>query len=138
MKTTITSISIALCLALGAATPALADHGHDRGYYRPVPRHYSHGDYRPAPPRYDHGYRRGYGWAGPAALLAITGIAAGIAASTYYAPAPAYVEPQPVYVAPRPVYGEPTAGYWNYCGSAGQYYPNVEYCPEGWQPVPAR
>ena len=126
MKTTITSLSIALCLALGAATPALADRGHDRGYYRP------------APPRYDHGHRRGYGWAGPAALLAITGIAAGIAASTYYAPAPAYVEPQPVYVAPRPVYGGPTAGYWNYCGSAGQYYPNVEYCPEGWQPVPAR
>jgi hypothetical protein len=57
---------------------------------------------------------------------------------TYYAPAPAYFEPQPVYVAPRPVYSEPTAGYWNYCGSAGQYYPNVEYCPEGWQPVPAR
>ena len=131
MKTTINSLSIALCLALGATTPALADHGRDRDYYRPMPRHYSHGDYRPAPPRYDHGHRRGYGWAGPAALLAITGIAAGIAASTYYAPAPAYVEPQPVY-------GGPTAGYWNYCGSAGQYYPNVEYCPEGWQPVPAR
>ena len=138
MKTTIIPLCGALCIALAASSPALADHGHDRGYYRPAPRHYDHGDYRPAPPRYDHGHRRGYGWAGPAALLAITGIAAGIAASTYYAPAPAYVEPQPVYVAPRPVYSEPTAGYWNYCGSAGQYYPNVEYCPEGWQPVPAR
>ena len=138
MKTTITSLGIALCLALGAATPALADHGHDRGYHRPAPRHYNGGDYRPAPPRYDQGHRRGHGWVGPAALLAVAGIAAGIAASTYYAPAQAYVEPQPVYVAPRPVYGGPTAGYWNYCGSAGQYYPNVEYCPEGWQPVPAR
>jgi len=55
MKTTITSLSIALCLALGAATPALADRSDLRGYYRPAPRHYSHGDYRPAPPRYDHG-----------------------------------------------------------------------------------
>jgi hypothetical protein len=138
MKTTIIPLCGALCIALAASSPALADRGHDRGYYRPAPRHYDHGDYRPALPRYDRGHRRGYGWAGPAALLAITGIAAGIAASTYYAPAPAYVEPQPVYVEPRPVYGSPTPGYWNYCGSAGQYYPNVEYCPEGWQAVPAR
>ncbi len=138
MKTTIISLCGALCIALGTSSPALADHGHDRGYYRPAPQQYNHGDYRPAPPRYNNGHRRGYGWAGPAALLAITGIAAGIAASTYYAPAPAYVEPQPIYVAPRPVYAAPAAGYWNYCGSAGQYYPNVEYCPEGWQPVPAR
>jgi hypothetical protein len=138
MKTTIIPLCGALCIALAASSPALADHGHDRGYYRPAPGYYGRGDYRPALPRYDRGQRRGYGWAGPAALLAITGIAAGIAASTYYAPAPAYVEPQPVYVEPRPVYGGPTAGYWNYCGSAGQYYPNVEYCPEGWQAVPAR
>ena len=121
------------------STPALADRGHDRGYYRPAPERYNHGYYRPAPPRHDHGNHRGYGWAGPAAVLAITGIAAGIAASTYYAPAPAYVAPQPVYVAPvRPVYSALAAGYWNYCGSAGLYYPNVNYCPEGWQLVPAR
>ena len=138
MKTTIIPLCSALCIALGISSPALAEHGHGRGYYRPGPQHYGRGDYRPAPPRYDHGHRRGYGWVGPAAILAITGIAAGIAASNYYAPAPAYVAPQPVYVAPRPVYAAPAAGYWNYCGSAGQYYPNVEYCPEGWQPVPAR
>ena len=98
MKTTIISLCGALCIALGTSSPALADNGHDRSYYRPAPRQYGHGDYRPAPPRYDHDHRRGYGWAGPAALLAITGIAAGIAASTYYAPAPAYVSPQPAYV----------------------------------------
>jgi hypothetical protein len=132
MKTTISSISLALCLALGASSPALADRGHDREYYRPAP-HYNNGYYRAAPPHHDHGYR-GYGWAGPAAVLAIAGIAAGVAASNYYASAPA-----PVYVAPpRPVYSAPLAGYWNYCGSAGQYYPYVNYCPEGWQPVPAR
>jgi hypothetical protein len=133
MKTTINSISLALCLALGVSSPALADRGHDRGYYRPAPSHYNHGHHRPAPPRHGH-HHRGYGWAGPAAVLAITGIAAGIAASNYYAPAPA-----PVYVAPpQPVYSAPLAGYWNYCGSAGQYYPNVNYCPEGWQPVAPR
>ena len=134
MKTTISSICIALCLALGTSTPAMADRGHDRGYYRPAPGHYNHG--------YAHPHRhhqRSYGWAAPAAVLAITGIAAGIAAANYYAPAPTYVAPQPVYVEPaRPVYPAPLAGYWNYCGSAGQYYPNVNYCPEGWQPVSPR
>ena len=133
MKTT-TTICLALTVALGLSTPALADRGHDRGYYRPAPNHYNYG--RPAP---SHHHHRGYGWAAPAAVLAITGIAAGIAASNYYAPAPAYVAPQPVYVAPpRPIYSAPLAGYWNYCGSAGQYYPYVNYCAEGWQPVPAR
>ena len=78
-------------------------------------------------------------WRHAAAVLAITGIAAGIAASTYYAPAPVYVAPQPVYVAPvRPVYSAPAAGYWNYCGSAGLYYPLVNFFPECWQLVPAR
>ena len=133
MKTIIKPISIALCLALCAATPALADRRHDHGHYRPAPKHY------------DGGHHRGQNWAGPAALLAITGIAAGIAASNYYAPAPAYVAPQPVYVQPQPVYvaerttyAVPTASYWHFCGSAGQYYPYVNDCPEGWQLVPAR
>ncbi|MGA9960971.1 MAG: hypothetical protein WBP66_01365, partial [Azonexus sp.] len=67
------------------------------------------------------------------------GIAAGIAASNHYAPEPVYVAPQPVYVAPaQPVYSAPAAGYWSYCGSAGQYYPYVNDCSEGWQLVPAR
>ena len=133
MKTIIKPISIALCLALCASTPALADRGHGRDHYRPAPSHH------------DGGHHRGYGWAGPAALLAITGIAASIAASNYYAPAPVYVEPQPVYVEPQPVYvaprtayAAPPAGYWHYCGSAGQYYPYVNDCPESWQLVPAR
>lgn len=121
MKTTITSLCIALALTLGASSPALADRGHHeghRGYYAP---RYDYG-----PPRNHHHreYRRG--WVAPAAVLAIAGIAAGIAATTWYAP-PA----QGVYVAPP----APAAGYWHYCASAGQYYPNVSYCPEGWQPV---
>ena len=129
MKTITSTILLALCLALGFSTPALADRGHDRGYYRPAPNHYNYG----------HHHHHGNRWVAPAAVLAITGIAAGIAAANYYAPEPAYVAPQPVYVAPpRAIYSAPLAGYWNYCGSAGQYYPYVNYCPEGWQPVPAR
>lgn len=126
MKTTITSLCIALALTLGASSPALADRGHrdhDRYYgnrhdYGP-PRHYQqHREYRRS-------------WVGPAAVLAIAGIAAGVAASTWYAP-PA----QRVYVAPpAPGYPAPAADYWHYCASAGQYYPNVRYCQEGWQPV---
>ena len=54
---------------------------------------------------------------GPAAVLAITGIAAGIAASTYYTPPPppVYVQRQPVYIeAPQAVYVAPQPGYWRY------------------------
>ena len=123
MKTT--SPSLCIALALGAATPALADRGDHRGDYR---------SYYPRPQYYDHhrGPSRGYGWVAPAAVLAIAGIAAGVAASTYYAPRPVYVAP------PQAVYVAPPSSYWNYCRSAGQYYPNVGYCPEGWQQVPAR
>jgi hypothetical protein len=130
MKTTISSISIALCLALAVSTPALADRGHHRDGHRAY--------YVPAPAQH-HGYRRDYGWAVPAAVLAITGIAAGIAASNYYVPEAVYVAPRPLEVVPaQPVYSAPAAGYWNYCESAGQYYPYVSDCREGWQPVPAR
>ena len=52
-----------------------------------------------------------------------------------------YFYPQPVYPYPDPfvpgdvVFVDGTAQYWYYCASAGQYYPYVTYCPEGWQPV---
>jgi hypothetical protein len=55
-----------------------------------------------------------------------------------------YFYPQPVYPYPDPfipgeiiyTYGPSASGsYWYYCASAGQYYPYVTYCPEGWQPV---
>lgn len=106
MKTTITPLCIALSLTLGISAPALADHRYRddyRGDYR--------GGYYESAPRHHHGghYRGGNGWVGPAAVLAITGIVAGVAASTYYAPRPVYVAPpEPVYVpAPRPVYVVP-------------------------------
>ena len=64
MKTTIASLCIALGLTLGASTTALADHGYRGGYYDGPPRHHHH----------DGGYYRGSNWAGPAAVLAISGI----------------------------------------------------------------
>jgi hypothetical protein len=53
-----------------------------------------------------------------------------------------YFYPQPVYPYPDPfapgeiIYETGGAGdYWYYCESAGQYYPYVTECPEGWQAV---
>lgn len=53
-----------------------------------------------------------------------------------------YFYPQPVYPYPDPYvpgdigYDSAEPGsYWYYCQSAGQYYPYVTYCPEGWQAV---
>lgn len=139
------SRSLCIALALATSTPALADRGDYRGDYRGDSHAGYRGDYRAA---YRGDYRggyarhgdyhqhrgnaRGYGWVAPAVVLGIAGIAAGLAASSDYVPRPVYVAPaQPVYVAP------PSA-YWNYCRSLGQYHPNVAYCPEGWQVLPAR
>lgn len=132
MKTTITSLAIVLSLGLGFSQPVLADRGgyegggYRGGYYaRPAQQHH-HGGY------YGGGSHRGYGWVAPAAALALTGIAVGVAASTYYAPQPVYVAPpQPVYelpprtvyvvpsrpayvVTPQPVYAPAPGGYWGY------------------------
>ncbi|MGG1944144.1 hypothetical protein AB1286_04960 [Trinickia sp. NRRL B-1857] len=53
-----------------------------------------------------------------------------------------YFYPQPIYPYPDPfvpgdvAYAPGGMGpYWYYCQSAGQYYPYVTYCPEGWVPV---
>ena len=123
MKTTIRTLCIALGIVLGASAsaPAFADRGHHRGYDAPPARPHHGG--------HPHGHH-GHGWGAPAVLLAITGLAAGIAAATYYSP------PQrEVYAPPPPAYPAPAEGYWHYCASAGQYYPYVRYCEEGWQTV---
>lgn len=119
MKKT-TALCLAISLALGTAGTAQADWGRHDGY-----RHH-HQEYR-------HG---GSDWVGPAALLAITGLAIGAAAYSQASAAPAYQAP--VYVAPPPpvpVQVPLESGNWYYCGSSGQYYPYVRYCPEGWQAV---
>lgn len=62
----------------------------------------------------------------------------------YYTPPPVVVQEPPVYVqqqpapaAPPPPSG-PAEGYWHYCPSAKQYYPDVPTCPEPWIKVPPR
>jgi hypothetical protein len=113
----ITALCIAATLAMTATTSAQADWG----------RHHGGQGYG------NHGYRSSPGWVGPAAVLAITGLAIGaaVASQRSYAPAPVYSAP------PQPM---PSADYgtWYYCGSSGQYYPYTNACPEGWQAVPAR
>ncbi|WP_434515786.1 hypothetical protein AB6Q56_03420 [Dechloromonas sp. ARDL1] len=125
MKKTVT-LCLAATLAMTINTSALADWGHHRGDFRP--------------PMHGHHHHRGGGWVGPAAVLAIAGMAIGAAAynNAYAAPAPVYAAP--VYTPPAPVYIAPPArsGAWYYCISSGQYYPYTNACPEGWQAVPAR
>lgn len=114
----LSTLCVTAILALTATASAQAD------WYR-------HGGYRDY--GHHHHYRGGSDWIGPAAVLAITGLAVGaaVASQNYYTPAPVYSAP------PRPM---PPAGYdtWYYCGSSGQYYPYTNACPEGWQAVPAR
>lgn len=124
MNKTIPLLCSTLGLVVGVSQPALAGHRDYDGYrdgYRDA--------YYAAPAkRHHHAHRN---WVAPAAVVAITGIAAGIAASTYYAPRPVYVAPPPVYVPPprpvyvvperpvyvvpaQPVYAPAVTGYWGY------------------------
>lgn len=122
MKKT-TALCLTISLALTCTGTAQADRGHYREYYSPPPhmqhRHHHHG----------HHNRHGQNWVGPAAILAITGLAIGTAYSQANA-APIYTAP--AYPLPAP---QPLAESWYYCGSSGQYYPYVRHCPEGWQAV---
>ncbi len=116
------SLFLALTMALGAVSTAQADWGR---------RDWGGGGH------HHHHHRGGGGWVGPAAVLAITGLAIGAAAYSrpYVEVAPA----QPAYVAP-PVYAAPpvSRGIWYFCQSSGQYDPYPTSCPEGWVSVPAR
>ena len=85
--------------------------------------------FRPPMPYYEHHHHHDRGWIGPAAVLAITGLAIGTTIyQRSYAP-----PPQVIYTAPPP-----NPNIWYYCGSSGQYYPYTNACPEGWQAVPGR
>lgn len=102
------------CLTLTAALPAQADpyYGHRRHY-------------RPPPPvvQHHHHHRHGHPLAWGLAGLALGG--------ALYATISA---PPPVVVAPPPV--RPPERLWYYCESYRAYYPQVQYCPEGWRAVP--
>jgi len=63
-----------------------------------------------------------------------------------YSPPPVVVQEPPVYVqqqvtplpTPPPAPAAPSEGFWHYCPSAHDYYPNVQSCPEPWVKVPPR
>lgn len=100
---------------LAGSLPALAGpHGRD-GYY-----------YGPPAPRHHHHYR------GPGPIAwGIAGLALG---SVLYAVASPPVVAAPVVVTPPPA---PPGRMAYFCESYQTYYPNVQYCPEGWRAVPA-
>jgi len=59
----------------------------------------------------------------------------GIPFYAYYPPPlPYYYDYAPGYYAP-PAAIPQQQGYWYFCQSANAYYPYVQQCPEGWQPV---
>ncbi|MGE5490419.1 MAG: hypothetical protein ACM31P_03945 [Actinomycetota bacterium] len=114
----LTKTAIALTLVGCLTGNAFADWGH-----RP---------YNPGP-RYEHKRDHGSDWVGPAIALGIIGLAVGAALSD---PAPA---PSPPAYAVAPAVAPPPpavpANAQYFCRSVGQYYPNTQYCPEGWQLV---
>jgi hypothetical protein len=121
MKTT-TALCLTLSVVIATSSTAQADWGH-RDEHRSA-RH-EHRHHR----GHDHNYRQHSKWVGPAAILAITGLAIGAAAYSQANAAPVYAPPA------QPVQLPPDSGNWHYCNSSDQYYPYVRYCPEGWQPV---
>ncbi len=147
----IPSKTTVLALLLAAAVGQVqADgwRGHDRQGF-----HY----YRPAPARV-----HGSGWIAPLVMLGIAGAA--LSAATYapatvvvqapppppaqpvviysqspgYAAQPVYVSPNyagPTYAAAPQVVASAPDGIAYYCPSYGQYHPQVQSCPAGWQLV---
>jgi hypothetical protein len=101
-------------LLLAGSLPAIAGpYGHERHYRPPPPviHHHRHGS---------HGHPLAWGIAG----LAL----GGILYSTISASPPVVVAPPPV---------RPPEHVWYYCEGYRAYYPQVQYCPEGWRAVPA-
>ncbi len=114
MKKLVTGFLAAALLA--GALPAAADPYYGRGHH-----------YRPPPPVVRHHYR--HDRYGPPLAWGLAGLAlGGILYSTIAPPPPAIV------VAPPPV--RPPGSHWYYCESYRAYYPQVQYCPEGWRTVP--
>lgn len=140
MKNTFkTLILVSSVLVFGMVDTALAQpsrhYGRDyqssryQGYNRPSPRHYDSGsrNYGYGRNNYDSGrHHNSRRWEGAAAALIVTGlVGAAIMNSRTYEPAPVYT------VAPPSV--NPNA--WYYCDSARSYYPQAQFCPEGWRIV---
>jgi hypothetical protein len=121
---------IAILFGLMTAQSAFAQHAHGHGGYGRGG--YGHG----GGPRVGFGFYLG----GPAAFWP------GYYPAPYYYP-PYYYPPVVTVPASPPVYveqnveqsqstpsGQPE-GYWYYCAAAKAYYPYVQQCAGGWQPV---
>ena len=123
MNKRLTRTLAAVITATSLSSAAMADWRHGPAY---MPGPVGHHHYREE----HHGGARN--WIGPAAVLAITGLAIGAAYGNSMA-APA---PQPVYAPPAPRYVAPVSeSVWYYCRSSGMYYPYTNACPEGWVAV---
>lgn len=116
MKKLITGLLASALLA--NSLPALAGGPHgQRGYY-----------YGPPAPRHHHHHRGGPG----PFVWGIAGLALGSAIYAMTAPPPPVVV-APVVMPPPP---RPPVRMAYFCESYQAYYPNVQYCPEGWRGVP--
>jgi hypothetical protein len=108
----ITKTIISVLLIGAVSSNALADRGREQHRYAEHHRH-------------EHNNRSD--WVGPLVLLGIGAVAlSAMASQPEPASAPVYVTEQNRYPPAPP----PSAGY--FCRSVGQYYPNTQYCPEGW------
>lgn len=125
---------LALAIVMTATVAGSAQADGWRGHSHHAPRH------RPA-------QGRDAGWIAPLLVLGIAGAAIGAAAQAPVRvvvppamPAPVPVYAAPVYVTPSPTHVQPQAvalphGLAYYCPSYGQYHPQVQSCPGGWQLV---
>ena len=64
-------------------------------------------------------------------------IGGALAFAPLFYPPPVYYDAPPAveYVEPPPANSTQQPGYWYYCPDSNQYYPYVQQCPGGWQPV---
>lgn len=121
LKASLLAIGLVFCLfdAAWARPPH-----YDRGGYSS--RHY---DYRGSH-RYQPAHHNRHRWEAVAATLVVGGLI-GAALADRPAPVQAVVVPQPLFTTQPPPPAPPRV--WYYCGSAGMYYPQAGFCPEGWR-----
>jgi hypothetical protein len=120
-------VGLLVGLLMTSAVPGYAQRGGHGGHgFHSGPRGGFHGS-----PHGGHGGHgsphRGHGFVGPRVVVPVW---------PYWNPYWDLYVPPPSIVAPPPrVYVEPTPYTWYYCANPQGYYPYVQQCPGGWQPV---
>ena len=117
-------LALLVALLVASAVPGYAGRGgHGGGHGGPG---FGHGG-----PGFGHG-GPGFRHGGPGFL----GPRLGVSIWPYWDPYWAPYDTPPIVVAPPPqVYVEPAPPTWYYCANPPGYYPYVQQCPGGWQPV---